>query len=816
MNLAFYPVECAYRIIRDRPVIELYGRTTEHKQICVQVEGFEPYFYVHAEEDKLNKVKEEIEKLEIKTRDRTVRPAHVEMVTRKIKISDESLLKVYAGLPQDVEYLRSAIQSIKGVTSLYDADIPFVRRFLIDSQIIPLMRCMAEGEAVEARARVPVIRAKEVKPENSETYENLRILAFDIETLITETDEISTAETPIVMLGLYSEHFRRVIVAREFQTKLDYVECVKSEKELLLKFREYMEKLQPDVLVGYYSDGFDLPYILARAKKLDVPVEIGMDLSGIRMQAGRERVARITGICHLDIFKFIRKTMATVLETSDYTLKAVSQEILNETKEEIDLNQLNDAWEKHPHKLDPFCSYNMQDVSLTFKLCRKLLPNLIELVKTVGLPLSDISRMAYSQLVEWYLVKEAKEMERVAPLSPHSDEIRERIKMTYQGAFVYQPTPGLQKEIVVFDFRSLYPSIISAHNISPETLGCRCCVNEEHVPNEQNLWFCRKNKGFVSHVIEGLINRRGRVKELMKSAKPSDSIILNARQQALKTIANAMYGYLGFFGARWYSIEAAKSITSYGRFYIQNVIEEAKKSGFNVLYGDTDSIFLSLVGKSKKDAESFLDRINKKLPGMMELELEGYYPTGIFVSMKAAEMGAKKKYALLAENGTIKIRGFESVKRNYAPIAKEVQEGVLGIVLREQDIEKAFSFVREIVDELRRKKTDVRRLVIETKLQKSVRDYENRGPHVAAAERMKEQGIPVGPGTLIRYIVTEGGQRIRDRVKLPNEVREGEYDSEYYVEHQVLPVVEKIFEVLGYSRDDLVESKAQSKLQKFM
>jgi len=290
---------------------------------------------------------------------------------------------------------------------------------------------------------------------------------------------------------------------------------------------------------------------------------------------------------------------------------------------------------------------------------------------------------------------------------------------------------------------------------------------------------------------------------------------MEARSQSLKLLANSFYGYLGFSMARWYSIECARSTTAYGRYYIKKVIDDAGKAGFNVLYSDTDSVFVALEGKSKKDAKEFQQKVNLELPGLMELEHEGFYPRGIFVSAKIGKFGAKKKYALLSESGGLKIRGFELVRRNWSPIAKEVQQKVLDIILKEDDLPKAVKFVKKVVEELKENKVDVSKMIIHTQLQKDIDDYDAIGPHVAIAAKMKKKGINVGPGSKIEFVITKKGDKIRDKARLPSEVTQKDYDPDYYINNQVVPAVEKIFEVLGYTKEDLLESKEQNKLNKF-
>jgi len=211
------------------------------------------------------------------------------------------------------------------------------------------------------------------------------------------------------------------------------------------------------------------------------------------------------------------------------------------------------------------------------------------------------------------------------------------------------------------DVTSLYPSIMLVYGYFPK----------------------KDQLGIFPGLLRDLRDFRIRAKEMARGAETEESrIYFSALQSTFKILINSFYGYLGFFGARWYSIESAKSVTAWGRSHIHKVIEKAKNEGFGVLYSDTDSVFMTLGIKSKNDAQSFAEALNVELPGLMELEYEGFYPAGIFVSAKMGSFGAKKKYALMSEGGTLKIKGFETVRRNWSLIAKNVQEKVLEIMER--------------------------------------------------------------------------------------------------------------------------------------
>jgi DNA polymerase elongation subunit (family B) len=812
-KIRFYPLDVMYRVIDNKPVIHIFGRTADNKQVCVLYDKFEPYFYVIPKKD-VN-IEDQLNNLKTIRNGRTYQITKVETVKKKFLGNDVNALKVYTDIPGNVPILREEIKKLDGVESVNESDILFVKRFLIDKKITPLSLYEAEGEFTEQKLKVSAFKAEEINPIDSEEVPSFKILSVDIETYTPQYKEIDPEKNPILMIAFYAKDFQKVFVSKQLPTKPEYVECVDSEEELIQKFKAVIEQYKPDILTGYFSDGFDLPYIKTRADKYNIKLDLGLDFSELKVEKRKVTTAQITGITHLDIFKFIRRVMYGNLKTDTYNLDSVAYELLGEKKHDVDLDELSPAWDNNLD-ITQFCEYNLVDAKLTYKLADKLMLNIMELVKITGMPIYDISRSGFSQLVESYLLKEAPNFNEIAPNKPYNDELMKRKIRRYKGAFVFDPKPGLYKNIVVFDYLSLYPTIIGSHNIGPGTLNCDCCKDEpKFAPTEEEkIWFCQKNKGFISHLIEHIITRRTRIKEIIKKNSEQNPI-LEARQYSLKLLANSFYGYLGFFAARWYSFESAQATTAYGRIYIKDVAEKAKQSGFKELYGDTDSLFITLQEKSKDDALAFAEKINQDLPGLMELEYEGFYPSGIFVSAKAGPFGAKKKYALLDENNTVKVKGFESVRRNWSMVAKETQEKVLEIILKEQDNKKALDYVKKVVDDLRNKKISLEKVTIHTQLQKEISEYDSKGPHVAVAQRLKNQGVNVGPGSMIRFVVLQGSDIIRNRSKLPDEIEEGEYDPLYYINNQVIPAVERIFNVLGYTKEELLENKEQKKLEGF-
>ena len=801
MIFSFYPTDITYDVVDGKPRVLLFGRTLNNEQVCVIDSSFRPYFYAIGDKEGLQVLEQD-----------EFRVTEVQEVTKNLNEKEVKALKVFVNVPKAVPVLRKLAQELG--FKVFEYDILFTRRYLLDKRITPFVLTKVEGEEVQLDFKVRCIKVNKIECVKG-TFADPGILAFDIETYNPDGKKINPEKYPIIMIAVHTNNFSRILTWKKFNSTNPEIEFLKDEKSMLKRFFEIVGKLKPDIITGYFSDGFDFPYIIKRAKIKKIKMNLGLDFSEPFIRGRIQSEVKITGIVHFDVFKFVRRVISRSLETYVYSLDAVAEELLGEKKIQVDLNKLAYAWNKNIDKeLEEFCRYNLHDAKLTFNLASKLLPNLIELVKIINLPMFDINRMSFSQLVEWFLIKKASEFNEIVPNKPSRTQEALRMDDPIKGAFVFEPTPGLYKDIVVFDYRSLYPSIIASHNISRGTINCDCCKDAEKIKTSRGEFhFCRKKKGLFSMAITELILKRAEIK---KELRVKQDPLLKARSQSLKLLANSFYGYIGFAPARWYCKECAESVTAWARHYIHKAIDFAEENFFKVIYSDTDSIFLLLDGKTKQDALNVVNEINKKLPGLMELEFEDFYPAGIFVQAKASETGAKKKYALINEKNQLKVRGFEAVRRNWSPIAKDVQKEVLRIILEEQNPVKAKKYVRQIVSDLRSNNVPKEKVIIHTQLSKSIDSYESIGPHVAAAMRLRERGETISPGMIIKYIVIKGEKGlIRNRVRLVEETKQEDYDGEYYITNQVLPGIDRIFAVLGISTDDLVSSSTQSKLSGF-
>lgn len=791
-------LDATYKIIAGKAVIQLFCRTIDGQKVCLSDENFEPYLYCTAD----NSIKDALSKMVVDKFFVT----RIESVTKKLFEKEAEFFKIFVSLPSGVPAIKDEIKRIYKDLCLYEYDIPFAKRYLLDKNIVPMTLIEADCD--------DKCRIQSIKNSAEQVFSAPKILAIDIETYFTPDDKkFLPKENPVLMIALYGSNFRRVLTWKEFPSKDSSIIFLKSEAEMISRMCELIQQFEPDIIAGYYSDGFDFPYLKVRAEKNDVRLDFGhgsfLEISGRKIST-----AEIKGIIHIDVLKFIRKVIGRSMVTDVFTLDAVAEELLGEHKHEVEIDELPNAWNIDHHKLEKFCNYNLHDAKLTYDLCVKILPNMIEFTRIIGLPLFEIDRMSFSQLVEAYIMKKAQFANEIAPNKPSYKEKQVRIVKHIKGAFVFEPKPGLYENIAVFDYRSLYPSIIASHNISPGTLNCECCKTNVIKTDRGDFWFCARKKGFLSSIIQNLIELRAVVKKEIK--KGINDAMTVASSEALKVLANSFYGYLGFYGARWYCKEGAESTTAFGRQYIHKVIDEAQRQGFNVVYSDTDSIFMTLDKKTKDDAFAFMKGINDSLPGVMELDYEGLFPAGIFVSAKATDSGAKKKYALVDEKGILKIKGFETVRRNWSFIAKDIQKRVLEILLKDKKPVIAAEYLQDIVCDLRKHRIPVDKLVIHTQLQREISTYANITPHVAAAQRMKEKGLTVEPGVMLKFVVVKGDGKIRDKVRLVDEVKQDNYDAEYYINHQVLPSVERIFAVFGYDKESFLSSKTQSAINEFI
>jgi len=593
MKLRLLVLDADYELVENKGIIKLFCKDEDGNTILVLDKNFSPYFYVMPKENKAEILKEKIENLDVKKIN--TRILKVEKIEKIWKGEKVELIKIIIDNPRRIPDVREIIKEWEEVEETFEYDIVFYKRYLLDKQIEPMSWVEVEGREIEGKKHEieKVIEAESIKPINLEKEINFKVLAFDTE-WIEENNK-----SKLIMISLVcNDKTKKVLTSCEWEKKPEYVEVLKNEKEMIERFLEIVREKDPDFLVGYNSDGFDFPKLKSKANELKIQLNLGRENTPIRIvRRGRISSAKMKGRVHIDLFSFIDHILSASMKSEVLTLDEVAQELLGIGKKKMEYKEMVEIWSKK-EQLERLAEYSLWDSELTLKLSDLILPQIFALSKLTGLLAFDASRNTYSQLVEAFYMRKAVEDNVLIPNRPKTEEIeKRRIAPVYKGAVVIEPKKGIHENILVFDFRSLYPSIIVSHNISPETFNCehKECKEKNKVP-ETKWHFCMKKEGFIPKHIRKLIELRKEIKEKIKKVKKDSSefVQLNNLSQAIKTIANASYGYFGFVGARWYKRECGASVAAWGRAYIRQIIEMAKKEGFEVIYGDTDSCFVKI------------------------------------------------------------------------------------------------------------------------------------------------------------------------------------------------------------------------------
>jgi DNA polymerase, archaea type len=808
---------------KEETIIRLFTKDDNNNYIIVHDTTFKPYFYI-IPKDTTDIEEFKTKLLNAKYIDETnqeLKIDSIEILTKNIDLEKQKVLKIFTKNPTHNKKIKQILKKTNEIKSIREADIPFYKRYLFDKDLAGLKYLEVQGNIIENHNYKQTIKhlinaTKIISKENQKTKCN--ILAFDIETVPDQKKQFK-----IISIGFYStDGLKKVIGLKKSDYK--HLNTFKTEKELLIEFINILNTTKYDLIATYNGDQFDFEVINTNAKYYNLNLNISPVNENIQFKStSNSGSAQIKGIPHFDVYKFIIGALRTSLKSNTYSLDNIASEVLHKNKIPFSYKDIQNTWDKGTQKdFDKLYEYNLRDCELTEKLATYFFSNLIGFCNLTNLTPFEICRTSYGNLVESFLIKRAKQLNYLVPNKPSQNEMSQRRELGgVEGAYVVDPTPGLHKNIAVFDFKSLYPSIIISHNISKETLNCGCCKNKKNITTVPGkpYYFCTQKKALIPIIIEDILNTRAKVKkEMNQTDKTKEKYLsLYALQFGLKTVANAFYGYIGFPGSRFYKRECAESVTAYGRNYIHKTIDIAKKHNFESIYGDTDSIFLKLENQTetqlKTTINQFLEYVNKDLPGVMELEFEELYKTGLFVSKKGTDEGIKKRYALLNDDGSLTIKGFENVRRDWSNLAKDTQYEILKLVLHQKK-QKAIDYSKQIIQKLMSNQIPLTELVIYTKITRPINSYKSKGPHVHAAIKAIDRGMEINPGTIVGFVITQDGKTISDKAELLEFAKN--YDPDYYLNNQLLPSILKILEVIGIDENTILGKTKQSGLGSFV
>ncbi|MEA3414505.1 MAG: DNA-directed DNA polymerase [Nanoarchaeota archaeon] len=834
METDFMPIDYDYFDYNGRNYLKIYGRNEEGKRICL-IDSFEPYLWAVLKEGisikKISKLVEKIKKIELDSKGRHTKVEKVEIKDMNFLGKKVKALKIFATNYKDLHEIANLLDYPE-VNKRRGYDIGIVTNYIINKKLNPLQKYKISGEILtdleiggiqnilDVDFVLKLVSHKEIiqlkKSRNSDEFpktlnsKGLNVLAYDL-----ETDSLKPENGEILMISLVGKNFKKVITWKKSKTNKKYVEFVKDEIELIERFKEHLKEQTPDVLVGYNSDYFDLMFLKERAKKLKIKLNIGVDSSEASVSRGVAVIGRISGIVHVDLLRFIRTTYSQYMQSETLSLNEVSKEFLGDTKKDF---KIKHSSEIEKEGWNDYYEYNLHDSVLTYQLFEKFWPDMLEFSRIIKEPLFEISRNGLSKQIESYILHNLEKYNEIPEKRPGKNEsLSRREKGSVEGAFVFEPKPGLYEDLAMFDFTSMHTSIIISHNISKATLCEKeknCYKSPEiNIEGKNKTFYFKKESGFFPLLLKDIFDKRKQYKD---EYKKNPNVITKARSNAFKLLSASAHGYIGFFGARYYSWEASSSILAFVRKYNKEIIKKIEEAGHEVIYGDTDSVAFTKNKKSKKEIKNLLNNLNNDLPGVMHLELENFFKRGLWVTTRSGETGAKKKYALIDDKGILKIRGFETVRRDWCGLARKTQDKIIRLILKDGNEKKALEYVKKIVKNLKERKISKEELFVKSQLKKPISEYKSISPHVVAAMKMKEREMPIDVGTFIEYYIGESNSKkklVREGVCLSDE--DVKYDIDYYLDKQILPSVENIFHVFNIEIVDIIKGNKQDKLGKW-
>ncbi|MGB2842788.1 MAG: DNA-directed DNA polymerase [Halobacteriota archaeon] len=807
---------------KEKPVIRLWCKSKEGADFIVLDKNFEPYFYAfphsylhsHGHEWDVEEEKGQIENICVDREGEEIGVKRVEFCQKKLLGVNRRGLKIFAEHPRHVPLLREKVRNA-GITVL-EADILFAIRYLIDKQLRPFDGVKAEGEEIElgyANTKGAILASKvSYKKMNGSELPELKIIAFDCEMATQGGYGMpSPKKDPIIIISVaYHEE-------NEVKTKLFVVDEEEYEggndEKVLRAFLKFVAQFQPDIIVGYNSDGFDWQYIRERARLQGIRLRVGADGSTVQYERGGALPAvNIAGRLNVDLFKLAKRDLDSVKVKKLENVAEYLGVLKKSERVNLSPREITDYWiDSSPSSSarQQLYEYAKADAVSTLGIAEKMLPLQIELSRMVGYPLDELTKMGRGRQVESFLTAEAfKKGELVPP--------KKGAEKTFEGGFVLPPEKGVHEDVIALDFSSMYPTIMISFNVSPDTFVEPNEAEEEldlYVAPEVGHAFKKAPDGFFKRIMSDLITRRKAIKaEMKKYDKTSDEYrLLDIQQQSVKILTNSFYGYTGWSAAKFYKRECAEATTAWGRHFIKRAVTVAEERGFKVIYGDTDSIFAKLTdarGDVEDRREAILEkakevseRISKELP--LELEIQDFFKSIFFT-------GKKKRYAALTDKGEIVVRGLEVRRGDWCELAKEVQTKVIDLILREKDPAAAVKYARSVIQGLKEGKTPLDKLIIYKTLTRKISGYETKQAHVIAAERALASRIVYEVGSKIPYVILKGVGKTSDRAfpvdliersegnEMTAEGRRYQIDTAYYVQHQVIPVAHRVLQLFGY------------------
>ncbi|KAK7204813.1 DNA polymerase family B-domain-containing protein [Myxozyma melibiosi] len=863
--IVFQQIDAEEAIYNDQPVVRLFGVTEEGHSVMCNMTGFYHYFYVQApyqfEQYHVNSLHDYLD---------TLYPGaiySIEIVSRwsimyYLGESPSAFLKITVKDPRHINRVRGGFERGQvewrdgnvgfALETTYD-NIQYVMRAMIDTKLSGMSWVTLPGGEYQMTAEKQKVSSCQLElqipydrmiahPSEGEWLKMapLRVLSFDIECAGRKGIFPEAEVDPVIQIAnVVSRHGDSKPFVRNVFTLNTCAPIVgsqvienRTEKEMLMGWRDFVREVDPDVIIGYNIVNFDLPYLLDRAAALkvhDFPyfgrlVHVKQDMKdstfSSKAYGTREsKVINIDGRLQFDMLQLIQRDY----KLRSYTLNSVSAHFLNEQKEDVHHSIITDLQNGGAESRRRLAVYCLKDAYLPIRLMEKLMAliNYTEMARVTGVPFSFLLTRGQQIKVVSQLFRKALQLKLVVPNMHQEGSSDEQ----YEGATVIEPIRGYYDvPIATLDFSSLYPSIMMAHNLcyttllTPEYLkraGSTLKLGEDYERTPNGDYFVKSGvrKGVLPVILEELLGARKRAKaDLKKETDPFKKAVLDGRQLALKISANSVYGFTGATVGKLPCLAISSSVTAYGREMIEHTkkfveenynVEHGLKHDAQVIYGDTDSVMIKFGPNDLEECmrlgQVAADRVSEEFINPIKLEFEKVYYPYLLIN--------KKRYAGMYwtkpdKPDKMDTKGIETVRRDNCRLVQTVIETVLKKILHDRDVAGAQEFVKRIISDLLQNKIDLSLLVITKALAKA--DYAAKQAHVELAERMRKRDAGSAPtlGDRVAYVIIKGAKNDKnyERSEDPLYVLENNIplDTKYYLENQLANPLKRIFEpILG-------------------
>lgn len=780
LKKAFWLLDINYETKNNQPELWIWGITERDQRILIIDKNFQDYFYIILKE---GTSPEAVIKHIQQQKSQYAYITKMEPIEKKYFGKPVKTIKAYCQNPDVMPKYAKALQKIEGVKECLEDDIRYSMRYLIDNNIVPCGWHEIELQESKSKVQAQVDKVYEAKTPPKHTpapkLPPLRILGFSI-ICYSQKGTAKPDKNPVAIISVATNNGEEQQFGAEDQ----------DDKRVIQSFIDYIRQFDPDIIVGFGNNSHDWQYLSTRAKLQGI--NFFVDKTDIVPHTSVYGHVSVTGRANVDFYDYADELPEVKLKTleniADYlgVMKLDKRTLLDET-------DIAEYWE-NKQKRPTLLKYAKENTASIMGITDTVLDFAIQLSSLVGLPLDHVGTAAVGFRTEWFLTREAYKINELIP------KRQERPYIPYTGGMVLPPKPGMHENIAVLDFKSMYPNIMITYNLSPDTYiaadepdpasGVNTAPDVKHR-------FRKEPPGFYKTVLTHLISTRDEIRGKLKKLNPKspEYRALDARQKAVKVITNAAYGYTGWIGARWYIKPVAEAAAAWGRETIQKTIKLAEKIGLQVIYSDTDSVFVS---NELEKMEKLCQEIGKTLG--LEIKPDKIYTRILFTE-------AKKRYCGLLPNGELDIVGLEVVRGDWATVAKNLQEKVLEILLKEKSPQKAADYVRQYIVDMKEHKIPYKDFIIWKTLTKSPEEYEVKAPHVEAARLLKKEGLDLTLGDKIGYVIVKGKGKLHEKAKPNVLVSSEDLDIEYYITNQVVPAAARVLAMFNITEEELLSLK---------